>query len=133
MPNTRTEPGFALLVRTDGRFRLLDWPENDNQHLKILYAACDCTHIDAVTVTEALTLWVDDEGMLNGAEFNAPATRLYALHRPPHQPYFGQALFTGGTDPQGNTLGLTADEAAHLLQMLLTLGGGHIPTQRTSD
>ncbi|GAA2345235.1 DUF3846 domain-containing protein [Streptomyces kunmingensis] len=126
---THTTTSFALLIRTNGEFRLLDWPANDNDHLKILYAACDCDHIDAVRITESLTMWLDDEGLLNGSIANYGATRLYALHRPPHQAYFGHALFTGGTDAQGNTLGLTPDEAAHLVEQYLT--AGRIPAQRT--
>ncbi|GGO58788.1 DUF3846 domain-containing protein [Streptomyces lasiicapitis] len=129
MPNTRTTTSFALLIRTDGQFRLLDWPADDNDHLKILYAACDADHIDAVQITERLTMWVDDEGMLNNAPPNLGATRLYALHRPPHQAYYGHALFTGGADAEGNTLGLTQDEAGHLVEQYLT--GGRIPAQRT--
>ncbi|WP_327667929.1 MULTISPECIES: DUF3846 domain-containing protein [unclassified Streptomyces] len=130
MPNTRTITGFALLVRTDGQFRLLDWPANDDQHLKILYAACDCDHIDAVQITDHLTMWVDDEGMLNDSALNQGATLLYALHRPLHQPYFGHALFTGGADAEGNTLGLTELEATRLVEIYLT--AGTIPAQRTT-
>lgn len=131
MPNTRTTTGFALLIRTDGQFRLLDWPANGDQHLKILYAACDADHIDAVRITEALTMWVDDEGLINEVMPNVGATRLYALHRTPHQVYYGHALFTGGADAEGNTLGLSADEVAHLVEQHLT--AGRIPTQRTAN
>ncbi|MFI6874961.1 DUF3846 domain-containing protein [Streptomyces sp. NPDC050400] len=131
MPNTRTPTGFALLIRTDGQFRLIDWPANDADHLKILYAACDADHIDAVRITDALTMWLDDEGMINEAGPNLGATRLYALHRQPHQLYYGHALFTGGADADGNTLGLTSDEAAHLVEMHLT--AGRTPTQRTGN
>ncbi|MET9499553.1 DUF3846 domain-containing protein [Streptomyces sp. NPDC006552] len=128
MPNTQTSTAYALLIRTDGQFRLLDWPANDNDHLKLLYAACDCDHIDAVQITERLTMWIDDEGLINQATPNFGATRLYATHRQPHQLYHGHALFTGGADAEGNTLGLTADEAAHLVEQYLT--AGLIPTQR---
>ncbi|MBO1332550.1 DUF3846 domain-containing protein [Streptomyces sp. VRA16 Mangrove soil] len=124
-----TTTSFALLIRTDGRFRLLDWPATENDRLKLLYAALDCDHIDAAQITERLTLWVDDEGMLNDSPANPCATRLYALHRPAHQTYYGHALFTGGADAEGNTLGLTTDEAAHLVEMHLT--AGRIPAQRT--
>ncbi|WP_394426871.1 DUF3846 domain-containing protein [Streptomyces sp. SGAir0957] len=124
MPSTRTTTGFALLVRTDGQFRLLDWPADNHQ--KVLYAACDCDTYDAVQITERLTMWIDDEGVYTQAP-NFGATRLYALHRQPHQLYHGHALFTGGADAHGNTLGLSADEAAHLVEQYLT--GGRIPTQ----
>ncbi len=70
-------------------------------------------------------MWLDDEGMINEAGPNLGATRLYALHRQPHQLYYGHALFTGGADAEGNTLGLTSDEAAHLVEMHLTAGHTH--------
>lgn len=127
MPNNT----FALLIRTDGQFRLLDWPTDPNATLKVIYAAVDCTHFDAVHVTESITMWVDDEGLLNDSPANLPATLLYALHRPPHQLYHGHALFTGGADAEGNTLGLTGDQAAHLTELHLT--ARRIPQQRTGN
>ncbi|MFZ3562685.1 DUF3846 domain-containing protein [Streptomyces sp. BH097] len=127
---TRTTTGFALLVRTDGQFRLLDWPANIDQRQKILYAACDCDHIEPVQITDHLTMWVDEEVTLNGSGVNWGATLLHALHRPSHQSYYGHALFTGGADAQGNTLGLTELEAASLVEMYLT--AGTIPAQRTA-
>ncbi|MFI0243176.1 DUF6573 family protein [Streptomyces sp. NPDC016845] len=132
MSNTRTTPGFALLVRTDGQFTLLDWPASDDDQLKILYAACNCDHVDAVQITETLTMWLDDEGMINQAAMNPGATHLYSLYRPLHQGYYGHALFTGGADLEGNTLGLTKDEAAHLVEQYLTAGIPRIPAQRTA-
>ncbi|MCX4673592.1 DUF3846 domain-containing protein [Streptomyces sp. NBC_01381] len=127
MPNN----SFAVLIRTDGQFRVIDWPATSDDHDKILYTAIDCIRYDAVRITEALTMWVDDEGMFNGSRVNRSALRLYALHKPPHQPYHGHAVFTGGTDRHGNSLGLTSDEAAHLIELHLT--ARRIPEQRTAN
>lgn len=89
---------FAVLIRTDGQFRLLDWPTGTDETMKVIYTAVDCTHFDAVHVAPDVTMWVDDEGMVNGSTANVSATWLYALHQPPHQMYYGHALFTGGAD-----------------------------------
>ncbi|MEU3708363.1 DUF3846 domain-containing protein [Streptomyces anulatus] len=122
-----TEPQ-ALLIRTDGSFELLDWPERDQ--LGALYRAIGCQNIDAVDITTELTMWLDDEGLINGSAVNRSATLLYAAHRPPHQRYHGDAVITGGTDRHGNTLGLTPDQVARLIEMHLSTVGVNIPTQR---
>ncbi|RII06834.1 hypothetical protein DSC45_35325 [Streptomyces sp. YIM 130001] len=128
---TRTKSGFALLIRTDSLFRVLDWPASDAGHLQVIRAACDCDHFDAIRITDNLTMWLDDEGLLNGAPYNPGATLLYAQHHPLHQPYHGHALFTGGADAEGNTLGLTDHELTDLVEQ--HLAPTVIPRQRTGN
>lgn len=120
---------YALLLRTDGSFELLDWPQKKG--LQTLYAAIDCRTVDAVDLSDQLTMWIDDEGVINGSPVNRAATLLYAAHRPPHQHYYGHAVITGGTDRHGNTLGLTQDQATALIEFHLTQTNASIPTQRT--
>ncbi|MEU5490878.1 DUF3846 domain-containing protein, partial [Streptomyces sp. NPDC020196] len=60
-----TQHSHALLLRTDGSFELIDWP-TDSQ-LNTLYQAIDCQNIDAVDISDRLTMWLDDEGLINGA------------------------------------------------------------------
>ncbi|MFH8797550.1 DUF3846 domain-containing protein [Streptomyces sp. NPDC017941] len=110
---------FAVLVRPDGSFRLIDWPTDPAKTSTVIRAVVDCRFFDVVQVTRDLSMWLDDEGILT-APINFAATWLYALHQPPHQHYHGRALFTGGADAQGDTLGLTADQAAHLIEQLTT-------------
>ncbi|MEU8623051.1 DUF3846 domain-containing protein [Streptomyces sp. NPDC048623] len=128
--NTTRAP-YALLVRTDGTFQILDWPstEDTGLRLKALYVTIDCDRVDAVDAP-GLTMWVDDEGLIkdNPAQ-NILATALLAKHRKVHQMYFGHAVFTGGTDRHGNSLGLTEDAVLRLVQLLLEWAP--IPAQRT--
>ncbi|MEV5162843.1 DUF3846 domain-containing protein [Streptomyces sp. NPDC053728] len=118
----------ALLLRTDASFELLDWPK-ENQ-LNTLYRTISCQNIDAVDITDQLTMWLDDEGLINGAPLNRAATLLYAAHRPPHQHYYGHAVITGGTDRHGNTLGLSQDQLVPLIEFHLGNSGLKIPAQR---
>ncbi|MER6234441.1 DUF3846 domain-containing protein [Streptomyces sp. NPDC001616] len=118
----------ALLLRTDGSFELIDWP-TDSQ-LNTLYQAIDCQNIDAVDISDRLTMWLDDEGLINGARLNRGATLLYAAHRPPHQHYYGHAVITGGTDRHGNTLPLTQDQLVELIEFHLSNSSLKIPAQR---
>ncbi|MFE6189147.1 DUF3846 domain-containing protein [Streptomyces sp. NPDC056465] len=123
-----TQHSHALLLRTDGSFELIDWP-TDGQ-LNALYQVISCQNIDAVDITDQLTMWLDDEGAINGSPVNRAATLLYAAHRPPHQRYHGHAVITGGTDRHGNTLGLTQDQTAELVEFHLGNSGLKIPAQR---
>lgn len=120
---------YALLLRTSGPFEVLDWPQKKS--LQTLYAAIDCQTVDAVDLSDQLTMWIDDEGAINGSPVNRAATLLYAAHRPPHQHYYGHAVITGGTDHHGNTLGLTQDQTTALIEFHLTQTSANIPTQRT--
>ncbi|WP_331720705.1 DUF3846 domain-containing protein [Streptomyces sp. NBC_01174] len=120
----------ALLLRTDGSFELLDWPKEGQ--LNALYRAVSCQNIDAVDLSDRLTMWLDDEGLINGSPVNRAATLLYAAHRPPHQRYHGHAVITGGTDRHGNTLGLTQDEIAEIVELHLSHTAVVIPAQRTN-
>ncbi|CAL9631900.1 DUF3846 domain-containing protein [Streptomyces sp. enrichment culture] len=126
MPKTKTP--YALLLRTDETFQVLDWPASE--HLKALYQAIDCQTVAAVDLTAKLTMWLDDEGIINGAPFNVAATRLYGMYRPLHQRYYGTAVLTGGPDRHGDTRGLTEDQLCELIERHLS-GGATVPVQRT--
>ncbi|WP_328898548.1 DUF3846 domain-containing protein [Streptomyces sp. NBC_00441] len=114
---TDSSPRFALLVRPSGLFQLLDWPGTNS--LKTLYDAIGCRHVDVADITPALSMWVDDEGVINNSPINIPATWLFQSQGTPRQPYFGNAVFTGGTDFRGDTRGLTEDQLLTLVVALL--------------
>lgn len=66
--------------------------------------------VDAITVATApgtdlpladpITLWVDDEGLINGQAYNVPASAIFRRH------LFGPVLITGHS-PNGETLGIS--------------------------
>ncbi|MYS39657.1 uncharacterized protein DUF3846 [Streptomyces sp. KhCrAH-43] len=130
MNDSTTETRHALLVRPDGFFQVLDWPGESS--LQTLYRAIDCRAVDVADITPTLSMWVDDEGAINGCRVNVPATHLFQAHGTPRQAYFGNAVFTGGTDSRGDTLGLTQDQ---LLTLVVAVLDGlpnviYIPAQR---
>ncbi|MEV7275291.1 DUF3846 domain-containing protein [Streptomyces bacillaris] len=121
---------YALILRTNGEFEIIEWPTDG--HLEILYRAIVCDRVDAVRISPKLTMWIDDEGLITEAPINRSATILYALHKEPHQHYVGNVVITGGADHEGETLGLTKDEIAALVEFHLTFAcGTPIPYQRT--
>ncbi|GAA3015412.1 DUF3846 domain-containing protein [Streptomyces fulvorobeus] len=119
---------YALIIRIDGSFQVIDWPTEG--HLPILYKGIGCTHVDAVDISPRLTMWIDDSGLIDGAPVNRAATILYAIHREPHQHYYGDVVITGGVDRHGETLGLTSEEIINLVEFHLTFTSAEIPSQR---
>lgn len=69
--------------------------------------------VDCVALSPTVDLWVNDEGLYRCAP-NPMATVLAHVmaDRDPAAPLFGPAVFTGGVDAHGETMGLTED-AAH--------------------
>ena len=65
----------------------------------------------------SLTLWVNEEGKLTGKTPNFVATNFYTRKYGVVDIVVGTVVFTGGTDEEGETLGLT-DETIQLLQQV---------------
>ncbi|MFB7032194.1 MULTISPECIES: DUF3846 domain-containing protein [unclassified Streptomyces] len=125
---------YALLVRPDGFIELMAWPADDKTTLQTLYTAIGCRAVDVVDITPDLSMWIDDEGLLaDKPQENIPASLIYNHYGTPPQPYFGSAVFTGGTDKNGDTLGLTESAALELIQNVLDILEKilSIPAQRT--
>ena len=76
--------------------------------------------IEAVTLPSGLTLWVNEEGKMNGLPVNEYATRLFAsAFGAGIDIIVGNAIVTGGADDEGETLGLTDEEVSILVANLL--------------
>jgi hypothetical protein len=79
--------------------------------------------IEAVTLPNSLTLWVNEEGKLDGLPVNEYATKLFAsAFGSGIDIIVGNAIVTGGADDEGETLGLTDEQVAELLSNLLHSG-----------
>ncbi|MEU6460109.1 DUF3846 domain-containing protein [Streptomyces sp. NPDC047065] len=121
MSTSTAERQYALVVRVDGNFELIDWPTKSGNTLNTLYKAIECERVDVVDVTSRFSMWLDDEGLANGAPINEYASRLYGLYQPLHQPYWGNVVFTGGPDAEGDTLGLNLDQTLELMTRYLDI------------
>ncbi|WP_314416114.1 DUF3846 domain-containing protein [Streptomyces kroppenstedtii] len=122
---------YALVLHPDASFQTVEWPRNSAAGLRTLYAEIGCICITVVDLSPKVSMWLDDEGIINGSPVNQWATTVYSATAPVHQKYHGTAVFTGGTDARGNTTGLTRDNCDALLE----LAGIEIPTfphQRTT-
>lgn len=115
-PTTRPAWLPALVVRPDHTLShvTLDAAEV----LRGLYATIGCELVDVVRLAGNLDMWIDDEGLITGQPVNFPASRIARSYEYDDQPYFGTAVFTGGADSMGATLGLTLDVSHHLTGLL---------------
>jgi hypothetical protein len=99
-------PKTAVIVTTKAEVSIIDIAEGS---LKKLQSAVDGL-IQPVDLDADVTMWVNEEGLLrNDLEMNDIATSLYAQMYDITNPIIGDVVFTGGTDEEGNTLGLGDD------------------------
>lgn len=78
--------------------------------------------IEAVALSDNLTLWVNEEGKNDGLTPNVYATRLFISVFGAVDVIVGNAILTGGVDDEGETLGLTDEQIEELLADILYAG-----------
>lgn len=104
----------ALQVTTENEFRVLDLGEST---LKTLQEGVG-GYIQPVDYGNELTMWVNEEGKLTGLPLNPTGTLWWASIFPNHLDYImGDVVFTGGTDDEGDTIGLTDEQIETLTAM----------------
>lgn len=106
----------AVTVSVDGEVQEVQWDTTDGtlQHLQRAVGGL----VDVVGLAPNLDMWVNDEGLALGMEVNHLATVAAQVCGKFRQPYAGPAVFTGGADENGETLPLTAEQAAALRDLL---------------
>lgn len=94
---------FALKLYVDGNTEVI--PFVDDQ-LKTLQGAVD-GYIEAITLTKNLILWVNEEAKLRDLPFNQAATSIFIKYRGGSDYILGSVVFTGGSDENGDTQGIS--------------------------
>jgi hypothetical protein len=93
----------ALRINTDFTTEVLDL---DTDTLEKLQGAVGGL-IQAVDLHDDLTLWCNEEGkLINGMQPNVIGTHLYEKSFSVTDIIMGDVVFTGGTDDEGENLGL---------------------------
>lgn len=119
MPTNNEVP--ALLVGVDGTATDLVLDRSAPMGiLSDMYRAIGCTTVECVDLAEDLTAWFDENALLAGSqEVNVPiCLYLQDIHGIDHQLYWGAAVFTGGVDRNGDTIGISNDRAAAIRRHL---------------
>lgn len=99
----------AVYINTDNETYLASLDPNDM--LSGLQQAVE-GFIEAVSLTDNITMWINEEGKLNDLPVNVIATLFYHAAHGPHDIIMGNVILTGGPDEDGNTTELDMTELA---------------------
>lgn len=108
-------PFRAVTIAVDGTAEAVQWDATRGS-LTQLQQAVDGL-VDLVALHEHVTMWVNDEGIARGMPMNIVATSIARGFGLTNQSYFGPAVFTGGGDTDGETLGLTERRVEALMNL----------------
>ena len=106
---------LAIKLNTDGIAEEVQLADEGSQ-LKQLQEAVG-GWIQAVDLTDKLTMWCNEEGKLNRLPINSLATDLWEESFGQTDIIVGNVIFTGGTGEEGETLGLNEDTANKLRKL----------------
>lgn len=105
----------AVVVQPNGSAEVIEIA--DGQMLATLQKAVD-GYIEAVDLDEQFVMWVNEEGLYRAdLSSNYLGAILYKEIIKVYNPINGTVVFTGGTDEEGFTLGLTDVQIAGTLAM----------------
>lgn len=99
---------LAIQIKTTGEVIDLDLTPDSLQVLQTAVGGW----VQAIDLDESLSMWLNEEGKLNGLPHNPYAQFAWDKRFGAHTDYMvGDVVFTGGTDDEGETLGLDKDTA----------------------
>ncbi len=105
---------LALQVTTTDQMNILDIEQDSLATLQKGVGG----YIQPVDYGNELTMWVNEEGKLDGSDLNSTGSLWWNAIFPEHfDLVFGDIVFTGGTDENGDTLGLS-EEQVELLKVM---------------
>lgn len=106
---------LGIRVTTTGVIEELDMTADGLQVLQTAVGGW----VQAIDLDDSLTLWLNEEGKLVGLPHNPYAQFAWDKRYGAHTDYMvGDAVFTGGTDEEGATLGLDRDTADQIRMMV---------------
>lgn len=106
----------ALVVKPGGETEVVDFAENS---LKVLQTAVG-GWVQAIDLNPRVTMWVNEEGKMNGLPYNIYGTKLWELrYGQGSDVIVGDIVFTGGTDHEGETRGLTESQVETLTKFVI--------------
>lgn len=85
----------------------------ESEFLKQLQTAVE-GHVQVVSLTDTMDMWCNEEGKMNGSEWNESATAIWHAMYGPTDAIFGTVVFSGTPDSDGNTRGISNEDFARL-------------------
>lgn len=106
----------AIVIGFDTELSVIDLDAPEGS-LKVLQDAVD-GWVQAVDLTAKETMWMNEEGKLEGLPFNPIATSIWREIFKGSPDYIaGNAVITGGVDDEGETLGLSDERIEKYLKV----------------
>lgn len=102
----------AVVIGFDESIEVLDLDAPQGS-LKVLQDAVD-GWVQVVDLAPTLSIWVNEEGKMNGMPYNGIATAIYQDRFGAVDIIVGNAVLTGGTDRKGETIGLTDEQVERI-------------------
>ena len=99
----------ALIIRTQGTAEVVDLGTTSEESYNALSTAVGGL-IEAVDISETVIMWCNEEGKVYGLPHNALATKVFTRTFGHVDEIKGDVVITGGTDDEGDTLGLTDEQ-----------------------
>lgn len=110
----------VVVIETDGSVKVDQMPAGGSAEYQYLNTAVagwiQCVDLDEAL--EGVTIWVNEEGKMEGLPYNALATLVWETSYGFTDVIVGNAVLTGGTDDDGETLGLTDEQVAKILALV---------------
>jgi hypothetical protein len=108
----------VVVIKSNGEVSA-EQVENSNEYDFLSNAVAGWIQaVDLAEDLEGLTLWVNEEGKLNGLPYNQKATYLWEKSYGFTDVIVGDVVITGGTDFQGETKSLTDEQVLSLIGLL---------------
>jgi hypothetical protein len=107
----------AVKVTTEGTATVIDLLEDSNELLTLQSAVGGL--IEVATLQSGYTMFINEEGKLHELPINEKATEIWLANFPNFPDVIlGDIVLAGGTDEEGEQLGLDPDYAKHLVEVL---------------
>ena len=108
----------AVIIKTDSTKELVEFT-NETSY-KTLSSAVG-GYIQSIDFDDTITLWCNENGKLDDLPQNPVATAFWVEKFGLTDYVVGDVIFTGGTDDEGQTLGLSDEQVLRLLDFNRTV------------
>lgn len=106
----------ALVLKTDGTHLVEKW-DNRNAYRTLSWGVGG--YVECIELSEKeLIMWINEEGKIFGLPTNYFATKIFAEEYGLVDVIVGDVVITGYVDDEGETLGLSDDELAKLIELI---------------
>ena len=106
---------MGVVIKTDGTLERLDLSEQELSNLQSAVGG----YVQAIDLSDTMTMWMNEEGKLTGLPYNGIATALWeARFGVGTDIILGNAVFTGTPDEDGETQTISEADLQRLAELV---------------